>query len=440
MSALQPAGHRLPARARRFGSAGAAALELISVGALFLVSALALNAWGFNYETTGGTVFEKIHPATWAAFAALALLLLRRPAPLPYLNALVKSSPGLLVYGIAFAVLFQHIVLVQRMAFTPVIDTFLAPLALFICLAQAAPAQRGRLALLLHAAMFANALLGLYESGTGWRLTPFAPTPGGIGFETDWRSSAFLGHPLTNAMTTGVYALALAQGGGRALAPLLRPAALLIQIIAMVAFGGRASLVILLALLGLVACLGGYRAASGARVNLVQAGLVIAAIPLAAILLDQAIASGFFDRLAERFVDDKGSAKSRLVLVQLINQFSWSELLIGPDPDKLGSLQTLEGVEFGIESFWIGFMLAYGLVASGFFFIGLACFCRELLRETGPGAWIVLVFFFAVATTSVSISAKSPTLAQMTAVLLIALPRGRETRTGRRGIRQPAHV
>ena len=423
MTAPRTTGVAQRAPSRGFAATGQAMLLTCGFAALFLVSALTLRQWGFNYESAGGVVFEKIHPATWLIFAALALLLagLRRPSG--FLDAVMRANPGLLVFVIAFVILFQHIVLVQRLAFTPIIDTFLAPLALLLCLARLPSERREFLEKLLHAMMFANAMLGLYEFASGWRLTPFTPTASGIEFETDWRSSAFMGHPLTNAMTTGVYALVLAQGGGKALAPLLRPAALVIQLVAMVAFGGRASLVILFGMLGVAALLGAGRLGRGARVNLVQIGLLFAAIPLAAIIIDQAIASGFFDRLIERFVDDKGSAKSRVVLVQILNQFSWSELLIGPDPDKLSSLQTLEGVEFGIESFWIGFILAYGGVASFLFFIGLAFFCRELLREAAPGAWLVLVFFFAVATTSVSISAKSLTLAQLVAIVLICLPR-----------------
>ena len=409
-------------------------LLLLSVVLLFLVSALTLNLWNFNYESAGGTLFEKIHPATWAAIGALVLLVAGKPGLRALPNAIARRNPGLLLFLVGFGVLFQHIVLAQRMAFTPIIDTFLAPLVLFLCIERLPPQRRPTLALVLHAALLANALLGLYEFVSGWRLTPFAATASGIEFETDWRSSAFLGHPLTNAMTTGVYALILAQGGGRDLPPVLRPAALVAQLVAMVAFGGRASLVILLALMVPVGMRGGFRAARGMRINLLQLGLVLAAIPLVVLILDQAIASGFFDRLIERFTDDKGSAKSRVVLVQIINQFSWSELLIGPDPDKLASLQTLEGVEFGIESFWIGFMLAYGLVASLLFFIGLAAFCRELLRETRSGTLLVLVFFFAVASTSVSISTKTLTLAQMTVAVLVLLPKD-PMRPRRAGVR-----
>ena len=427
----------LPAASRwlRLGTG----LTFASVLLLFLVSALTLNLWNINYETAGGTLFEKIHPATWCALAALFLLIVGSGAAADLPNAVARRNPGLLVFLAAFCVLFKHIVLAQRMPFTPIIDTFLAPMVLVLCIGCLPPHYRPSLALLIHAVLFANALLGLYEFVSGWRLTPFAATASGIEFETDWRASAFLGHPLTNAMTTGVYALVLAQGGGRDLPPLLRPAALVLQLLGMVAFGGRASLVILLALFVLVAMRGAFRAARGMRIDKLQMALVVVAIPVAVLLLDQAIASGFFDRLIERFVDDKGSAKARLVLVQIINQFSWSELLIGPDPDKLASLQTLEGVEFGIESFWIGFMLAYGLIASMIFFAGLGFYCRELLRETGSGTFLVLVFYFAVASTSVSISAKTLTLAQMTVMVLVLLPRRRAVLRPSRSVGRAAY-
>ena len=319
---------------------------------------------------------------------------------------------------------------VQRMAFTPLIDTFLAPAALFLGIAHFTAGEKRGLALILHVALLANALLGLYEFATGWRLTPFTPSADGVEFESDWRSSAFLGHPLANAMTTGVYALILAQGGGRDLPAVLRPVALAVQLVAMVAFGGRASLVILAMLLLVVALRGGFRLARGRELDLAQAGLALLALPVLAIVLDQAIASGFFDRLVERFVDDKGSAKSRLVLMHIVGQFSLGDLLIGPDPGKLATLQGVEGVEFGIESFWIGMILAYGVIASCFLFAGLAFFCREVMRETRRGSGLVLVFFIAVASTSVSLSAKSLMLAQMAVLSLVLLARDGSARAG----------
>ena len=407
----------------RFCAAAASALTFAAVGALFSVSSLALNNIGSSYESAGGAFYEKIHPASWLAFAALLFHALSHPSPRAFFGEALNAYPGLLVYFLAFAALLQHIIFAQRVAFTPILDTFLAPAALFLCLAHSAPERRRTLALLLHVAMLANAALGLYEFLSGWRLTAFAEVFGDASSEPDWRSSALLGHPLTNAMTTGVYALTLAQGGGWRMPAALRPPALALQCLAMVVFGGRAALVILAALLVVSLCLSLWRGSLGARVNLLQAALVLAALPLAAVLLDQAFATGFFDRLIERFTDDKGSAQSRLVLTQILSQFSWSELLIGPDPGKLATLQEMEGVEFGIESFWIGFVLAYGLVASCFFFIGLAFYCRELLRATGRGAWLVLLFYIAVASTSVSISAKTLTLAQLTVILLLCLPR-----------------
>ena len=415
---------------RAIADALAACLIFGSVILLFFVSPMALGVWGFSYGSAGGSFLEKIHPASWLAFAAIVPLALAGSPGTLYFNAVTRRNPGIVVYCIGFAVLFQHVVLVQRMAFTPLIDTFLAPAALFLGIAHFTAGEKRGLALILHVALLANALLGLYEFATGWRLTPFTPSADGVEFEIDWRSSAFLGHPLANAMTTGVYALILAQGGGRDLPAVLRPAALAVQLVAMVAFGGRASLVVLALLLLVVALRGGFRLARGRELDLAQAGLALLALPVLAIVLDQAIASGFFDRLVERFVDDKGSAKSRLVLMHIVGQFSLGDLLIGPDPGKLTTLQGVEGVEFGIESFWIGMILAYGVIASCFLFAGLAFFCREVMRETRRGSGLVLVFFIAVASTSVSLSAKSLMLAQMTVLSLVLLARDGSARAG----------
>ena len=72
--------------------------------------------------------------------------------------------------------------------------------------------DKRRAALIIHAILCANALLGLYEYLSGWRLTPYVA--GTLLIEVDWRSTALLGHPLANASVTGSYALILGIGGG----------------------------------------------------------------------------------------------------------------------------------------------------------------------------------------------------------------------------------
>src|SRR5438045_1573292 len=87
----------------------------------------------------------------------------------------------------------------------------------------------------------------------------------GIELTGDWRSTALLGHPLANAVVTGVYILVLAVGGGRDLPDVLRPMLVVVQLAAMFAFGGRASFVLLVAMLGFLGLQAAWRIAAGKR-------------------------------------------------------------------------------------------------------------------------------------------------------------------------------
>ena len=105
---------------------------------------------------------------------------------------------------------------------------------------------------LLHLLMFANALLALAEFALGFRLTPL--DAGGVIIEGDWRASALLGHPLTNAVLTGSYLIILSLGGGRNLPWILRPVVFGISLLAMNAFGGRMALVTIAGVFGRCLC------------------------------------------------------------------------------------------------------------------------------------------------------------------------------------------
>ncbi|WP_262313563.1 hypothetical protein, partial [Klebsiella pneumoniae] len=97
-------------------------------------------------------------------------------------------------------------------------------------------ATLGRLETIFHLVMLANALLGLFELASGQRFFPYRFD--GVAFESDTRSAALQGHPLANATMTACYILALANGGGR-LAPMPRAAMIVLQLVALVTFGGR---------------------------------------------------------------------------------------------------------------------------------------------------------------------------------------------------------
>jgi hypothetical protein len=164
----------------------------------------------------------------------------------------------------------------------------------------------------------------------------------------------------------------------------------------------------------------------GGRTDLLQVGLICLAAPLAISVLVIAIDAGFFDQLLMRFVDDQGSAKARVIMLKLFNYISWEDLVFGPDQDLIGSLQRTEGIEYGIESFWIAFILTNGLAVAFMFFLALFGFSWQLAVYTRTSTLLLLIYFYLLASTSVSMSAKTCSFG-MFVIMLMAMMRREST-------------
>lgn len=400
---------------------GPAFTALLALAAVLLhaVSAMLLSELGFNYETPGGSPLSKIHPGTVALAVVLVMGMLASGRPIAWAEAAVARFPGTAAFLVAVALMMAHCALVLGVPFTNFIDTFLGPIAALL-LYQGLSDRRARpIALMIHAFMLANSVIGLYEFLSGERLIPFWLVGRIITF--DWRSTALLGHPLSNASVTGSYCIILLLGGGRDLPRLARAACLLVGATSMVAFGGRAATLMLVASILLVT---GARALAYLRgrrfkVTSLMAGMLL--VPLAVMLLLALAETGFFSRFIERFIDDQGSAETRLGMFELLFRFHWTELLLAPDARQVETLQNHLGLEYGIESLWISFILFYGIVPSVLFFAGLILFCRDLVGAARREAAWVMLFFLAVASTSVSLYGKGPQFSILVIHILVLL-------------------
>jgi hypothetical protein len=386
---------------------------------LLAVSPMLLAAVGINYEDAGGSPLEKLHPATLVAFALLAWQVAASGQPVSWTIAVVERHPGLLFYVLAVLCLMAYSSLVLRLPFTGPIDTFLHPAALFLLLAGASERRRWWLAAAMHGMMLLNATLGIGEYLAGERLIPY--TAGGVPVLDDWRSTALLGHPLTNASVTAAYLLCLAYGAARALPSPVVLVLATVNAAALAPFGGRSSTLLMIAFL---IVLGLWRLVPylrGRPIERRRLALVLAALPLAVGAVAGLVALDFFDRFLDRFVDDGGSAESRLIMFELFRDLGAYEILFGPDPNHISTRQRVLGIEFGIESFWVGFILYYGLIVSIPIFIALFTISAEVVRATRPAAAWILLFFFLVASTSASLTAKGSALAIVVLQALVLL-------------------
>lgn len=391
-------------------------LTFAAMIALFAVSSMRLTYWDFNYESAGGSIIEKMHPGSWLAMIAAAVAAASNGYWRPVVRFLSRH-PLLIAYLATWLLLLAYIILVQKLPFTPIIDTFFLPLVIFFLLDSLQKSEMDVLAKAMHIFMLINSLAGLGEVITGWRITPYV-----VGTEeitVDWRATAFMGHPLANACITGTYALMLLTGGGKTLTGIFRTVAIIGAMVGMIVFGGRAAMVFLLALSLPMMLINSLKGIAFGRTSYRSAAFGALATLVVPISLAALASAGAFDKFVSRFVEDRGSANTRVVMFELFDEIPLRDILLGPHPDVLATLRTIEGLDYGVESFWIATILAYGMLISLIFFIGLLCYCIELVRFTNLTTILPLLYFFGVASTSVSLSAKSCIFAIFTAMVII---------------------
>ncbi|WP_439542993.1 VpsF family polysaccharide biosynthesis protein [Hyphomicrobium sp.] len=395
-----------------------AALAVYAV-LILSISPFALAALGFDYGDAGGNVLTKFHPATFfICFLALAAACGTGDPLSAAVRAFHETPAALFMIGAVLIACAQAIV-VTKIPFTPLLETFL-PAPLVLLLLRVIPERRGRtLALLLHALLIGNAVLGIGEFLTGWRLTPFVIDGEDLNYE--WRATALLGHPLANAMLTGTYIVILAVGGGRDLRPLVRAAAFAICLASMAAFGGRGATVLALLMLALIAGRRLLAVLNGGHLDTRAMMAAIVAVPVAGIGLLLLAHSNFFERILDRFADDTGSAQTRWDMLELVGRIPFSDFVFAPDHRQVLTWQGILGLERGIESFWLSMALSYGLIVAGLVFAALFAHGWTIVRRCRPGAVWPLLYFLAVATTSLSLGGKSSVLTIATFLVLVLL-------------------
>jgi hypothetical protein len=385
-------------------------LTCLAVVVALMVSGFVLMEIGIPYASAGGNPLLKIHPMTYLAIIAFAAAALSRGNPLVYIAECAAKFPGTAYFIVILIIMIVWTLIVQRQPLTSLIDTFL-PASLFVFLiSDLTPRQHRLLTLFIHVAMNANAVLGIIEVTTGWRLTPIILDNAAVLW--DWRASAFLGHPLENAMLSGVYLLMILFGADRSISPTLRIGIVVLQMLGLVVFGGRAAMVLAYAfvVLRVIALTGGVL--RGRRFDARFAALIVMAVPIVigAVLL--AFDLGVFDRVIERFTNDGGSADTRVSILRIFNSFPLYDLLMGPDPDVLTEKTIAEGTLAGIESFVFGFFLQSGMLISIIFFCGLAAISYDLWRVGSRAGLIHIFYFYFVAAGAASLSVKGQTLVQ----------------------------
>ena len=402
-------------------------LMILALVASFCLSSMTLAAIGINYDGVGGNALFKIHPANWLFALALAANLVEQPRPAAYLRRLPRAFPGVTLFALMTSVTLVFAALVQHAPFTPLVDTFFAGIALLILYEGVAEPMRHRIRFTLHAIMILNACVGVGEFLAHARLTPFVVA--GAPILHDERSTALFGHPLLNAGTTAGYVIALFLGGSGPARPLARAALIAVGGAALVAFGGRTAIVLVAVILALGSLSRVAGVLNGRRFDRAGALALALLTPLLLAGLAVAASKGLFAGFLDRFVEDKGSTQARVAIFELFDGFTLEDLLLGPDPGRLASLQRRLGIEYGIENSWLGLMFQYGALMAGFFVAGLLALFGDIGARSRRNVGVLILYFLVLVSGAASLSVKSFAFNQFAIVLLVLFD---ETAPGRR--------
>src|SRR4030081_1059414 len=136
-----------------------AGLLVLDVITTFTISPAMLTNWNIHNLTTAGNFYEKFHPATYFAFLAFCLLLIRNNDPIGEINRIFSEAKLVLYYLFLWLALLVQMLVLER-PFTVIIDTFLLPVLLCLVVWELAPSQRRLLIGAVHLTVLVNVLLG----------------------------------------------------------------------------------------------------------------------------------------------------------------------------------------------------------------------------------------------------------------------------------------
>lgn len=371
---------------------------------MFFVSATVLDTIGYDYSSIDGSPIMKIHVSTYFLVTLFSLFIISYPQKSDLLRYYLATKLGTIYFFVACTFALINIVVDGRNGFGMYFDT---DLNLFLCcmlLPFVSPAGMLRLERFLHWFFTLNAIYAIFDLATGIKFFPLiAYAPDGM-MTVESRAAGFLSHPLHAATITSVYIVSLLAGAGRELRPNLRIPMILLQMGALLAFGGRTAFVLMLLILSLTALWRSFRFLAGTRISHRGVVIAVASMPVGIAALTSLAAMGAFDQLLDRFTEDGGSARSRVLMVPLIMSFNWGDFLWGASTDYVRSQIYSFGLEWGVENPFLQIGVFQGVVIAFLIMVGFLLLLYDVYRRLSPRVIFPMMIFIGLCSTFGSFS------------------------------------
>ena len=130
--------------------------------------------------------------------------------------------------------------------------------------------------------------------------------------------------------------------------------------------------------------------------------------------------AGFFDAVSERFREDGGSAKARLLMFDIFSSIPLRDLLFAPDLERTKAARGALGLDLGIENPVAILILYQGVLATAALTFGVAFYLRGITRRLQGRVAAPLLYFIILMMSFESLGTKSTLLAKF-AVLMITM-------------------
>lgn len=402
-------------------------LITLAVFCFFTLGNPLLEAIGIPYTTPGSILIARFHPGTYVILVALIILLFTNHATVGFRNSFLwnKAAAAFLIFII---LLSTYLLLTPgQSGFSYIVNTYATPVMIYFVYENISDSQQQRVYRVAIFLLIFNSLIAIGEDLTKIHL--IGANYGGEYF----RATAFLGHPLNNALITAPTVLLVIGGRGSVIVRFLIA---LIFLGALFAYGGRAAIFATAAFLIVGFAFETFGAIFHGRLrrsifSVYTAIFLITPFLIAATML----LTTFGERLLGTLYFDS-SAAERVQVFNIFDYMTENEVLFGIDSTTVDYLLERQLNIGGIENYWLYLVIQLGIII----FIPFSILFLGYLLTLGRGgdlyAWLAILTFLVVSSGNNSLAAKTTALSTLTLFVLHAKAQRRHASV-QRGDRSP---
>lgn len=400
-----------------------------SICASMLLSGRLLWQLGINYLTADASAIEKIHISTYMILITFIVWVVQSGGDENRIIDVKKIKPAI-YYSICSVFILIYAVTFLDGQLALVVDSFICPPLYVMMMGALTRRQRNIVLALILGYISINVVILFYEVAASSLFLPpvyndftdLKVVHTAAASEFEGRASGLYGHPLAAGTITLIFLVGAIETVNQLRWKLATMAIMAGAIATFPTFGSRWSLLLFILYCGFVAVRFMLNIAKSRRISQ-QSIVILFVIGLAALPMGAAAYQlGVFDKLIERIEDDNGSAASRVAAWNLFISSDLDEIMLGDVDGKMADKLFVRETTYGIEVFWLGFVMRYGVICSLIFFPALLALMYQLRRDGGTMGTMVGIAFLAVISGSLSILGKTQLFSQVVIVAYAMMP------------------